>query len=80
MAQHVRMTPDEMHLLSRVSQCFRRVDGQASGQVTGEEAPATRLLAIRGYAFDFGTPISEAARENLAKAIEHLLSDGGLFA
>jgi hydrogenase maturation protease len=42
-------------------------------QVSDEEAPATWLLAIRGYGFDLGSPVSERARENLEKAVELLL-------
>jgi hydrogenase maturation protease len=42
-------------------------------QVLDEEAPATWLLAIRGYGFDLGSPVSERARENLEEAIERLL-------
>lgn len=42
-------------------------------QITDEDPPATWLLAIRGYSFHLGSPICEAARENLEKAIEHLV-------
>jgi len=42
-------------------------------QVNSGEALEARLLAIRGYGFDLGSPISVTARANLEKAIERLL-------
>lgn len=42
-------------------------------QVTQEGIPSAWLLAIRGYAFDLGDPVSTAADTNLALAIEYLL-------
>lgn len=42
-------------------------------QITDDEIPAARLLAIRGYAFGLGGPLSDAASVNLAKAIDYLL-------
>lgn len=40
--------------------------------------PAAQVLAIRGYAFELGAPLSEAARANLDRAVERLagLLDG----
>jgi hydrogenase maturation protease len=43
-------------------------------QVTQESAPQARMLAIRGYDFDLGSPLSTAAGRNLAKATNHLLT------
>ena len=42
-------------------------------QVTREDAPPAWLLAIRGYAFDLGCPVSAAAAANLSQSIDHLL-------
>jgi hydrogenase maturation protease len=42
------------------------------GQITREEAPAARLLAIRGYLFDLCSPLSQVASENLEQAFEAL--------
>lgn len=42
-------------------------------QITGESPPPAHLLAIRGYAFDLGSPLTQTARENLAKAAELML-------
>lgn len=42
-------------------------------QVTRKSAPLARLLAIRGYCFDFGESLSDAASANLRKAIDVLL-------
>lgn len=42
-------------------------------QVTREDSPPVWLLAIRGYAFDLGSPASTGADANLSQAIEHLL-------
>jgi len=42
-------------------------------QIAEGDAPKTRLLAIRGYAFDLGTSMSQAARENLDRALGYLL-------
>ena len=38
-------------------------------QLMGEAPPATHFLAIRGYAFELGEPLTGAARENLEKAV-----------
>jgi hypothetical protein len=43
------------------------------GQVTGAAPPPTWLLAIRGYAFELGRPISVEAGSNLEAAEAHLL-------
>jgi hydrogenase maturation protease len=37
-------------------------------QVTGETPPPARLLAIRGYGFALGAPLSEPASANLGRA------------
>ena len=41
-------------------------------QVTRKDAPPAWLLAIRGYAFDLGSPLSAAAAANLSQSIDHL--------
>lgn len=41
-------------------------------QVTGGDAPPARLLAIRGYAFNLGSPMSAAAGANLSQAGDYL--------
>ena len=41
-------------------------------QVTRQDAPPARLLAIRGYAFDLGSPVSDAASRNLSEATDYL--------
>lgn len=43
-------------------------------QVNGHEPPPAYLLEIRAYEFGLGKEISAAARSNLQKAFEHLLS------
>jgi len=45
---------------------------RAHGQVVDEDPPSARLLAIRGYGFELGSPISAAASENLEEALQHL--------
>ncbi len=47
-----------------VLDCFRRL--------TGHDPPPARMLAIRGYTFDLGAPLSVAAARNLDAAIEAL--------
>ncbi len=42
-------------------------------QITRDSAPMAYLLAIRGYSFDLGNPLSDAAEANLAQAIDYLL-------
>lgn len=42
-------------------------------QVIGAEPPPSRVLAIRGYGFDLGTGMSDAARANLDAAAAYLL-------
>ncbi|MFB1485714.1 MULTISPECIES: hydrogenase maturation protease [unclassified Thiocapsa] len=49
-------------------------------QVTGQTPPPARLLAIRGYGFAFGEPLSERAMANLDRAarfLTRLLCSGG---
>jgi hydrogenase maturation protease len=41
-------------------------------QVTGETPPPARLLAIRGYGFALGAPLSEPASANLDRAVRFL--------
>jgi len=41
--------------------------------IADEHGPEVRLLAIRGYRFDLGSPISASARVNLEKAVEFLV-------
>jgi hydrogenase maturation protease len=41
-------------------------------EVTGEEPPLSHLLAIRGYGFDLGAPLTERAAANLEKALGFL--------
>jgi hydrogenase maturation protease len=38
----------------------------------GEDAPPTFLLAIRGYDFDLGVPLSQAAEKNLTAAVSRM--------
>jgi hydrogenase maturation protease len=42
-------------------------------QVTDQDAPPARLLAIRGYRFELGRPLTRPARENLDEAVGFLL-------
>ena len=42
-------------------------------QVTGAEPPDCRLLAIRGYCFELGEPLSAQAQANLDAGVESLL-------
>nr|WP_093192263.1 hydrogenase maturation protease [Thiocapsa sp. KS1] len=42
-------------------------------QVTAQAPPPARLLAIRGYGFELGAPLSERASANLDRA-QHLLT------
>ncbi|EGV16609.1 hydrogenase maturation protease [Thiocapsa marina 5811] len=42
-------------------------------QVTGETPPPARLLAIRGYGFALGAPLSEQASDNLDRAERFLI-------
>jgi len=46
-------------------------------RLTGDEPPSARLLAIRGYGFDLGAPLSEAAAANLEVALAAVLADLG---
>jgi hydrogenase maturation protease len=46
---------------------------QVYGQVTGNAPPPTWLLAIRGFAFDLGEPLSDSAEANLRAAEVYLL-------
>lgn len=46
---------------------------QVFEQVTQEGVPSAWLLAIRGYGFNLGGPVSRAADRNLALAMEYLL-------
>ena len=43
-------------------------------QTTGDAPPTTWLVAIRGYAFDLGAPLSPRAGRNVSLAEDHLLS------
>lgn len=43
-------------------------------QVYGTDAPEAWLLRIRGYDFELGQPLSDAARNNLATAVTNLSS------
>jgi hydrogenase maturation protease len=53
-------------------------------QVTGQTPPPARLLAIRGYGFALGAPLSEHASDNLDRAARFLIrllrSDRGVGA
>jgi hydrogenase maturation protease len=44
-------------------------------RLTGAEPPQARLLAIRGYAFELGAPLSAAAEGNLAAAIAMIAAE-----
>jgi len=41
-------------------------------RLTGEEPPPSQLLAIRGYGFELGTPLSDGAAANLQVALAAL--------
>jgi hydrogenase maturation protease len=58
--------PDSSHSLwpSAVLEAYRRL--------TGSAPPRSRLLAIRGHAFELGAPLSDAAEANLGAAIAML--------
>jgi hypothetical protein len=43
-------------------------------RVTDEPLPAAYVLAVRGYEFELGAPMSAAAARNLEAALEMLVS------
>ena len=48
-------------------------------QINQQQPPPAYLLAIRGYHFGLGKPLSEAARRNLQKAFIYLIENDFLF-
>ena len=47
---------------------------EAFGRVTEAPLPATFILAVRGYAFELGTELSDTAAANLDAAVQMLAS------
>jgi hydrogenase maturation protease len=47
---------------------------EAFRRVTGEAPPAAFVLAVRGYDFELGAPLSAAAARNLDAALEMLVA------
>ncbi len=41
-------------------------------KTTGQGSPPSFMLAIRGYEFDLGLPVSDKARANLAQALDFI--------
>jgi hydrogenase maturation protease len=41
-------------------------------KVTGEEPPPARLIAVRGYGFELGAPLTQRASANLERALGFL--------